>query len=143
MASKAIVLRMARPGRGRAGEAKARPGEAPISPKLDCDLQSKVDRGLGNYETLKRVHEALPAHPLKDFLARVLGRKFFQVISSNRTQQKHWKGLCPNITQLQAQQKHCKNTSTTKLYLAFTSSYVSSNAKNNNQIVTNPRIQPW
>lgn len=60
---------------------------------------------------------------------RILGRKFFRVIGSNRTQQKHWKGLCPNITQLQAQQKHCKNALTTKLYLAFTGSYASSNAK--------------
>ena len=45
-----------------------------------------------------------------------LGRKFSQVIGSNQTQQKHWKGLCPNPTQLQALQKYCKTHFNHKLY---------------------------
>ena len=63
---------------------------------------------LGIIKLLNESHEASPAYPLKSCLARILGRKFSQVIGSNQTQHKHWKGLCPNPTQLQAQQKHCK-----------------------------------
>ena len=53
----------------------------------------------GIIKLLNESHEASPAHPLKNFLARILGRNFSQVIGSNRTQQKHWKGFCANLTQ--------------------------------------------
>ena len=99
---------MARPKRGR-----ARPT---ISLELDCDLKSEAVGDLEIMKLLNESHEASPAYPLKSCLVRILGRKFSQVIGSNPTQQKHWKGLCPNPSQLQAQQNIAKRILTTKLY---------------------------
>ena len=86
-----MVLCMARPGRGRArpqnlsfctwrGLSEA----ATISLELDCD---RPVGDLGIIKLLNESHEASPAYPLKSCLARILGRKFSQVIGSNQTQQ--------------------------------------------------------
>ena len=66
-----------------------------ISRELDWDPDSDASRGLAK-KNLKTESETSPTYPLKSCLARILGRMFFQVISSNETQQKHWKGRCPN-----------------------------------------------
>ena len=76
------------------GEAWARPGEAskPYSfstwrclgeagrghhvTRIDCAPESEADRGLGIIKLLNESHGASPAHPLKNFLARILGRNF-------------------------------------------------------------------
>ena len=66
---------MARPKRGR-----ARPT---ISLELDCDLESEAVGDSGIIKLLKESHEASPASPLQSCLARILGRKFSQVIGSS------------------------------------------------------------
>jgi len=67
-----------------------------------------VDSGI--IKLLNESHDASPAYPLKSCLARILGRKFSQVIGSNQTQQKHWKGLCPNQTSTPGPAKKLQNT---------------------------------
>ena len=76
-----------------------RPGEAHHIARIR--LWSRKGRPLGDSGVIKLLnesHEASPAYPLKDFMPRILSRKFCQVIGSNQTQQKYWKGLSQEPT---------------------------------------------
>ena len=93
------------------------------------NLENKLrhDKALGGIESYGFMYGeawATPTYPLKSCLARILGRKFSQVIGSNQTQQKHCgKGFA------QTQQKYCKTHFNHKTILHQTRSFTGTDLK--------------